>query len=286
MGGGDSIERVRAERRSVLDAVRGELGRVRRELPSVDRYYLDRHLDAIRGIEMDLYSVVSCSAPLLPDEPNFRQLGAWNDGETEDLKNSLTLRLISTALSCGLTQVACYNAQGQEGSQNVVNHLPEFAERYEGRSMDLHGNAHGMVAGDHPVDGLTTAPEATLSRQFWADIYRWRADSIKQHLLDTLPPAVRDNTVVLWASEMSEGANHSQYNVPITMFQGDAIDHFDAGKAFQFGEFHPIDNMRPHDNPGKPINQLLASLCHSMDLPIDHFGDEAYPTGGLLEVLR
>ena len=85
---------------------------------------------------------------------------------------------------------------------------------------------------------------------------------------------------------MSEGGTHSNYNIPLVIFQGSEVGHFQTGVRKRFGNHHPIDNPRPRDNPGEPMTKVLVSLCHSMGLTdIDTVGDGGYSTGPLTGAL-
>ena len=66
-GNVDEIARLRGERRSVIDLVRGEITRLRPQLPTVDRDRLDAHLHGIRTMEERLTDLVgTCTVPTRP----------------------------------------------------------------------------------------------------------------------------------------------------------------------------------------------------------------------------
>ena len=282
-GDPEALDRLRAERRSVLDAVTAEIGRVRKELPDEDRDRMDAHLDGIRALEQGLDQLVDCSPPEVGESPTSN-IGNWNSGPNDDLIVRTTFQVIAQALTCGMTDVACYMMRGQEGVADALRYDPLYADKYsDDEGLDLHSLAHRMPAGNPDLEA--TPEERTFARQAMADLGQWRTHRFKRDFLDILPPEVRDELLVVSLSEMSEGGTHSNYNIPLTIFQGDGIQHFQTGRALQFGGFDVFENFRPSDDPGKPITQLLVSLCHAMGLhDIDSVGDSAYPSGPLTEV--
>lgn len=282
-GGEDALARLRAERRSVLDALSSEIGRVRRELPEVDRDRMDAHLAGIRAIETDLDRIAICAAPELPMAPPWQDLGKWNGGRHEDLVTATTFRVIASALTCGLTDVACYVWQGQEGVADVLKLDPNYADEYaEVRQLDLHGLAHRMGFSDEVV----SAEDFDFARRAYSNLYRWRSERLKADFLDVLPADIRDNLTLVWLSEMSEGGSHSNYNIPLTVFQGSEVGYFQTGKCLRWGGYDPIEQFRPREDPGQPITKLLVSLCHLMGLEdVESVGDPGYSTGPLTGAL-
>jgi hypothetical protein len=55
-------ERIRRERKSVIDLVRSELKRTRAEMPAADKARLDAHLDSLRTMEERLAQVTAAGA--------------------------------------------------------------------------------------------------------------------------------------------------------------------------------------------------------------------------------
>lgn len=282
-GDAETLARLRAERRSVLDALSGEVNRVRAELPEQDRDHLDAHLDGIRKLEQGLDNLVECTPPEIGESPSgFNQ---WTSGPYDDAIVTSTLGLMATALSCGMTDVACYKIRGQEGRARMLLHDPQYADAYtDDDDLDYHALAHRMPASNMDYDA--TPEERAFSRQAYADIWHWTGRRIKEGFLDVLPDHVRDNLIVVYLSEMSEGGTHSNYNVPLTIFQGSSVGYFQTGKAFRWGGFDVFDAAKPSDDPGEPITKLLVSLCHAVGMhDVTSVGDAAYPQGALQEVM-
>jgi|GEM_PF-1604811 len=283
----DELRRLRAKQGSVLDALTGELTRVRGELVSEDKDRLDAHLDGIRELENKLDTIIECTPPDIGTSPDH--IGNWSNTHMDAVVRA-TFSVVSTAFACGVTNVAGYQLRRQEGVANELLEDPEYAATYDGvGSMDLHGHAHSMPAScgaNCGANGDSSAEQRAIARQCFADLWRWTTSRLKTDFLDAVPDFVRDNMVVVQLSEMSEGGTHSNYNVPVTIFQGDDVGYFETGRAYKWGGFDVFENFRPSDNPGQPSTKLLVSLCHAMGFDdIDHVGDPIYSTGPLTEVV-
>lgn len=278
-GDAEEIARIRRERGSVLDVVRGELRRVRAELPSGDRDRLDAHLDGIRLIEERLTQLQpSC---IVPDHP-----GAWEASQIRDFRNhpemtSLQFRLMNLALACDLTRVACFHWSHSEGTGNFM----EDEDPSYSNFGSFHVLSHEL---SYDVVGERTLSDADrdLARRNMSNLTQWRARKIADDLLGTMPQDVFDKSLVVWASEMSEGGTHSNYNVPLVMVQGDDFGYFDTGRHLRWGNYDPLDNFRPPvGERGEPMNKVLVSICHSMGLTdVDFVGDETISRGPLEEL--
>jgi hypothetical protein len=116
-----------------------------------------------------------------------------------------------------------------------------------------------------------------------SNLANWRAKMLATELLDKMPPDILDNTLLVWASEMSEGGTHSNRNVPIVMVQGSNFGAFQAGRWLRWGEYDPISNFYEYTG-GVPMNRLLVSICRAMGLDVDAVGDPSISTGPLEEL--
>jgi Protein of unknown function (DUF1552) len=267
-------DRIRAERKSVIDVVNGELGRVRTEMPTVDRDRFDAHLDSLRELEKRISQVTAaCEVPMRPSDFTENQV---HDFDQVHVFTRLHFELMRHALLCDLTRVACFDWPHSEG---YGNYMPDEGYRAFG---SIHTVAHTM---SYQTDDLMpTDEERAIAREDMANLTQWRSKMLATELLDQLPADVLDNTLLVWASEMSEGGTHSNRNVPIVMVQGDAFGAFEAGRHLRWGEYDPITNYAPYTG-GVPMNKLLVSLCQAMGLDdVDVVGDSTISTGPLAEL--
>ncbi|MBL8945709.1 MAG: DUF1552 domain-containing protein, partial [Myxococcales bacterium] len=267
-------DKLRAERRSVIDLVNGELGRVRTQMPAVDRERFDAHLDSLRELEERISQVTAiCEVPTRPDDFTQDQIRNYDQVH---VFTRLQFELMRHALLCDLTRVACFDWPHSEG---YGNYMPEEGYRAFG---SIHTVAHTMSY--ETPELMPTDEERAIAREDMANLQQWRSTMIATELLDKLPADVLDNTLLVWASEMSEGGTHSNRNVPIVMVQGAAFGAFTAGRYLRWGEYDPIDNAFDFTG-GVPMNKLLVSLCHAMGLDdVDAVGDATISTGALEEL--
>jgi hypothetical protein len=77
-----------------------------------------------------------------------------------------------------------------------------------------------------------------------------------------------DNTVVVTANDMDDGANHYVGKIPFVLI-GSCGGYFKTGRVLKYSK--------------TPHNRLLASLCNAMDVPVAEFGAKGY--GGALTEL-
>lgn len=97
-----------ALRRSVLDAVTAQGTALRTRLGAEDRHRLDQHMDAVRGIEMQLRRIeenppnlAACRRPDMPPESIPDMLGRPD----MRMRSRVMNQLITMALACDLTRV-------------------------------------------------------------------------------------------------------------------------------------------------------------------------------------
>ena len=266
--------RIRAERKSVIDLVNGELQRVRTQMPDVDRDRFDAHLDSLRELEMRISEVTAeCAVPVRPSDFTQDEI---RDYDSVHVFTRLQFELMRHALLCDLTRVACFDWPHSEG---YGNYMEEEGYRPFG---SLHTVAHTMSY--ETPELMPTDEERAIAREDMANLTHWRSKMLATELLDKMPADILDNTLLVWASEMSEGGTHSNRNVPIVMVQGSSFGAFTAGRYLRWGEYDPISNFSQYTG-GVAMNRLLVSICHAMGLDdVDFVGDPAISTGPLAEL--
>lgn len=266
--------RIRAERKSVIDLVNGELTRVRTQMPDVDKERLDAHLDSLRELEKRVTAVhAECTVPTRPTD--YSQ----SDVRNYDMVNVFTrlqFDIMRQALLCDLTRVACFDWPHSEG---YGNYMADEGYRTFGSIHTLaHTMSYDMVGDVTPSD-----EERAIAREDMSNLGNWRAKMLATELLDKMPADVLDNTLLVWASEMSEGGTHSNRNVPIVIVQGSNFGAFTAGRYLRWGEYDPISNPFEYTG-GVPMQRMLVSICRAMGLEIDTVGDPSISTGPLEEL--
>jgi hypothetical protein len=280
-GDAAAAARIRARRRSVLDLVRGDLGRVRSELPTSDRDRMDEHLSHLRVLEERIANAAVCAPPSRPRDFTYAE---QSDSENLPLVSGLQLDLVARALTCDLTRVACFQ-WGGEGSNGSGSFLDDAG--YDAFTGGVHTTTHEMTY--DAIDGRpVTDDERTRARRNMADLTRWRSEMLVA-FLDGMPSEVRDNTLLVWSTAMSEGGNHSNRNVPVVIHQGSAMSYFKTGAYLRWGDFDPLAARNGHNayHGGVPMNRLLVSMCHAMDChDVRSFGEPDIDSRPLEELRR
>ena len=239
-----AIEQLKAERRSVIDLVKGDLESLSSKYSADDKLKIDAHLEAMREIERrnDL-ATPTCEVPqqdLAPDH---------NQNDNFPAVSRLMIDQMVMSLACDLTRVASL-----QWSRSVSNVRFNWLGRTEGH----HDYSHYGDSDQNMVDSIT-------------DINIWYAEEIK-YLLDqmSLVPegdgTMLDNSIVVWGNELSRGNSHGNHPVPFTIF-GSGCGAIQTGRFLQYGDVGH--------------NRLLVSLCNAMGLDTQTFGDNDTGSGGL-----
>jgi hypothetical protein len=190
----EAAARDALRRRSVLDAVRGDLGSRRGRLSSADRSRLDAHAEALRELERALVpSEVVCERPSSPVDVNAESA---IDRQSD---------MIAAVLGCGLTRIASMQVRIADNDNSL----------YPWAGLDAGG--HHTLSHDSSAAAQTTL----------AQVYRWYSQRFA-YLLDKLAQtpdvdgsSVLDNTLVIWGSELGQAWDHNISNVPF-IFAGGA----------------------------------------------------------------
>jgi hypothetical protein len=245
---GDELEALRAERRSVLDVLGGELTSLQTKVSSADKKKIDAHLTAVREIETRLQnSPLACEGPVLGNE-----LDANMSSNTPVVMDSM-ISLMAASLSCGLTQFA--SMQYRVG-ENDGGYLYDW--------LGINSLEHHLMT--HEPDSNATS-KADLSK-----IYTWYSEMFATFLdkLDAVPEGngtMLDNSIVVWGSELGKGNSHSFDKVPFVVAGG-------AGGKLTGGRYLQFDDVEH--------NRLLVSVAQLMGAPeMDTFGATDTKTGNL-----
>ncbi|MEX1367525.1 MAG: DUF1552 domain-containing protein [Nannocystaceae bacterium] len=240
------LQRIKAQRQSVIDLVKGDLDSLMlRHGSADDRLKIEAHLEAIRAVEQrNQAEIPACEVPAAP--------GGLDHGANDNfpLVSQLQTDLMSMALTCDLTRVASL-----QWSRSVSNVRFSWLGINDGH----HDHSHLGDGDPTMVDNITA-------------INVWYAEQVK-YLMDTLAAipegdgSVLDNTLIVWGNELSRGNSHGNRPIPFVLLGG-------AGGRLQMGRYLQYDNVRH--------NRLLVSLCHAMGLDEQTtFGNTDGGSGGL-----
>ena len=249
-------ERLLAQRKSVIDYVKDELGRVAGEFGGEDRQRLDAHLTAVRDIERRLGTALpgtpgaggACSAPAQPTGAPLSQAADM------PAIGELQMDFLTAAMACDLVRVATLQWTHAESNQTFP-------------WLGINGQHHTM---SHAGDQDAAAQESLTKINVW---YGEQMAALLDRLAATREGdgTLLDHTAVVWVIEVGKGNNHAHRDLPFVIAGS-------CGGAFRTGRF--VDYLAGGGR-GHPHNNLLVSLANAMGLPDTTFGDPAHCTGPL-----
>lgn len=234
------LERLRKERRSILDAVGKDLEAFGNKMGSAGKEKIQKHLQSVRDLEKQIQGTGSCSFTQ-PDS-----IGDPTENDNYPAVFDQHIDLIVQALACDATRVATLLTNNGNGLLTTLNWL------------DLPG---GQDFGDRNYHGVA---HAGGDQKMKCD--RWFMERFARLIqkLKEVPEGngtLLDNTVVLWANHMGNGGAHSSDDLPwILAGRG--------GGYFKTGQFIRKNNA--------PTNGVLRALCSAMDVDPSGFGDPAW----------
>jgi hypothetical protein len=234
-----------ADRKSVLDFVKGDIASLQTRLNGEDRARLDSHLTGIRSIEQQLTSTTAvCTPPIKPGAFDGKDQAAFEP----IAKVQMDLMLLAHV--CGMTSVSTFMFANADSWQ----YFP-----FCGVNEEHHGLSHGGDSDTASVEKLVK-------------INVWHGQQIN-YMLDKLAATTEsdgsnmlDNTLLLWGNELGVGNSHDYKNIPWLLAGG--ASYFKMGRSLQF--------------KGQPHNNLLVSICNGMGFAdVTTFGIPGVCTGAL-----
>jgi hypothetical protein len=239
-------------RRSVLDAVMGDLSQLQSELGSADRQRLEQHLagveeleERLRKLEEDPPDLESCERPEAP-ETEYPDI----DGRPQLGPRSQAMSaLLAMTLACDQTRVA--TVQFSKALSNAL---------YEGTTDGHHNQTHNEPDDQPEVHSITLQIMEQLA--------------FLLETLDGVPEGdgtLLDNSVVIGASEVSEGKTHSLDEIPL-LIAGGGCGRLVAG-----------EHIRSYT--GESASKAMLSVLRAMDVTASSWGEgDSQATDGLSEL--
>jgi Protein of unknown function (DUF1552) len=264
-----ALERKKARRVRSLDHLRGEIQRLRGELPSEDRDRLDTHLAHFDALEARIQSEVACTVPPAPTA------GLQAQAHVDTMH-----QLIQQAFACDRTRVINYSLMSDNdfGPDSIISFIDGVTTQY--------GGPHAL---SHASEDLQAAADMQTQLCIWQS--EMFADLLGR--LDAVPDGpgqtMLDTTVVVWGQHMSHGGTHLSRATPAVIVTG-ANGPFQTNQYLRFGDYNPDDlGKNGNGQDYSPMfqceanNRLLVSLCQAFGMSVDTFGDTRFsgPLPGL-----
>jgi hypothetical protein len=258
----EQIAQLRAERKSIIDYLRGDLSRLSTLVPASEKTLIDAHVEALKSLETSFNSAIdalggtsNCDALMPPMYYGVADAPANQAGQKpfHGVIGQLQLDIIRTAFACNLTRTATF--MWSPGTNLVV-----FGGLYDGMPQEEHhlqshsnaeGKEHDLVA-----------------------IERWYADQTAAALvkfdevLEADGSTLLDNTAVAYVTEVARGFDHDQANVPFAVIGGKNLGI-------------PGDRFYKADGPSRPTNDLWLALAPAFEVDLPTLGAQEQSSGPL-----
>ncbi|MEO0416078.1 MAG: DUF1552 domain-containing protein [Verrucomicrobiota bacterium] len=245
-------QRTRAmlhEGKSILDLVSGDAKRLSAKLDKRDNEKLDEYFESIRSVELQLSDRdrwLDQPKPVCPDQDLAKLV---KTGKLDGQGNSKSLRgwmdLMYVALATDSTRVATVDIPMNDG----VWDLP-------GITTGAHALSH------HGKEQWKMDQFRTIQRCIMGEYRRFveRLKSDQQANGESL----LNSTMVLFASGLSNGATHSNDNLPVIL----------AGGKANHGGYLNVEGKQT-------LNSLYLSMLQSLDPSMTHFNNADKPLQGI-----
>jgi hypothetical protein len=256
-------ERLRNERRSVLDVVNEDLTALQARMGGQDKVRVDQHLDALRSIELRLTpgngaaNGITFKPPTKADYPKLEYLA--NDNYPKIGKMHMDLAVASLASD----RSRIVTLQWSQGNGDIIYTW-----------LGVKGEHHALTHG-----GVTT-PSLDKINQFHFEQFAYllgQMSAVKEG-----GGSLLDNTVVVFANELHDGYSHSPDPSQVFM-AGSGGGYFKTGRHIIFP---PVDKSISGKAAPNNHSQLLVSLCQYMGLDINAVSDPTIGPPGPLAMLR
>jgi hypothetical protein len=238
-----AMDRIRAEKQSIIDYVKGEIGDVKLKIGKEDSLKIDAHLDTVRDIEMRLQGTkggVLTAACAPGQKPGMLDLNA-NDNLPMLLP--LTNKIVAAAFACDRTRIA--SLQYSRGFSNAIH-------KWVGAKATHHTLSHGTQNADVLAQIQT----------FYMTHVAGLLDELSN--VQEMGAPMLDNMLVVYGNEVYLGWTHGPSPEP-TFWVGKL-----GGTVKSTGRF--ID-VAGNNN----WNQMLTTVARAMGVMVDKVGDLGSP---------
>lgn len=245
----------RAIDRSILDVALADLRDLRTRLGGAERARLDLHAEALREVEMRLAAgstIGSCEMPgaELPSIP----ASELHAPERFDEIVRAQIEVMVTAMACGLSRIGVLQC-AHHTSELVMSRIPGTEMFDPGYDMRSHQASHYGARHDR---GNRLFTSYLAQRRYFVDRFRMLLEALAAR--PEGDGTMLDHSVVLLASEVSDGNTHSHHDMPFVI----------GGRG---GGCLAPDRVLAAS--GRRHAELLVALAQALGEPIDRFGDTA-----------
>jgi hypothetical protein len=266
--------RARQRKQSILDGVSEGLRLFQNRVSSRDRATIDAHLTHIRELEQRLAEVQvapSCSKPDVTGQDPKADYYSVNI----ETSGPVMVDVLIAATRCGLTNVAGFEI----GDFYAQFTHPTFPAAYDiGHSLDHSARDVGK-----------TGPDGAKWQDWYDTILanrKWRMGLLARFLdgLAATPEGngtMLDQSLVLWTSEFSTGAEHSVADLPV-LLAGKAGGQLRTGRHINYNLQAAADPETRAYKTETSLHNLFTTVLNLFGEDDAHFGsDHAWKQGPL-----
>lgn len=236
----------------LLDRVQGDAKRLRGQVGAADRIRIDEYMSVMRSLEERVQRASAGIERKWKPRAAMDPKSAPTDRPADHAEHvRLMLDMIAVAFQTDTTRIATFMFG------NAVSNVSfRFLE--------------GVSAGHHDVSHHQKDPDKLRQYQI---ISQWHVAQYA-YLLNKLESmkegegTVLDNSMVLFASALSDGDRHDPHRLPI-LLGGRGGGRIESGQHLVYGEDHPLAN-------------LYVSMLDAFGTPVERFADSTGPLTGLL----
>jgi hypothetical protein len=293
--------RMAAQNKSVLDFAMGGLSSLQNRVPKSQLPKVQAHLESIRQLEASLArspAPGTCTPPTFPGGPlspaarmfsgTSSQGGVTNVGQLDQQTYPMWQQhkeIIKTMFMCDLTRVVSFTfAYGNSAIrfQNGVFNDPGLAGKY----LDPNGKPINDPNGHHDISHKVGGAGAGDAHYI---IDKYYCDRVAELLaeMDATPDigggTLLDNTLVVYWTEVSDGAIHGVVDMPVLLFGGKFLK-MKGGSFLQLGNPAANANFSPTGiyakGPPPYASDLWVTIGQAWGYgAMTAFGDPMWNTG-------
>ncbi|MFB6375096.1 MAG: DUF1552 domain-containing protein, partial [Bradymonadaceae bacterium] len=194
------MKRIRTRRQSVLDFLKKDLDKVRREASAKDRKRLKQHLSSVRQTERRLMAGNDRGIACQPPDEGSRFDPQANDNFPQT--GQLMMDMIAASLSCRLTRVATL-----QWNRSVGPLEPTW--------LGIEKRHYKMSHSDDKYEEQLVRLNRWYAKQY-AYLVR-KLDAIDE---PSGEGTLLDHSIVLWCNELGDGSRHDRSDMPFVLAGG------------------------------------------------------------------